>query len=306
MRHASPLTIAALCATATVASGQDDERLGNRKMIAPEQQVISIEDATLNADVWGTRGDTIIALPGLGADTAWYRLLGPGVAAAGYRFVALNPRGVRGSTGSLQDLTLEKLAQDVANTIDSLGVEKAHLVGWAFGNRVARAVSTNHPEVVATVTLLASGGRVPPSESAADAMNILFTSTDLPPDERVALMKVAYFSPMSDVPSILASIPSGLWPDATAAQFAAARSAPLDSWWAGGTAPMLVVQGLDDEAAVPENGHILSDEFSDRVTLVELRDAGHMLLVEQPNSVAESIVKFLGSHPIAEASLIGE
>ena len=57
--------------------------------------------------------------------------------------------------------------------------------------------------------------------------------------------------------------------------------------------PLLVVQGLDDTVARPENGRSLKDDLGDRVHLVELSGAGHALLIEKPAEIADAILTFL-------------
>ena len=61
---------------------------------------------------------------------------------------------------------------------------------------------------------------------------------------------------------------------------------------------MLVIQGLQDKVAPPGNGRDLKTNYAERVTLVEIDDAGHGLVVEQPARVAEETVRFLGKHPL--------
>jgi len=78
-----------------------------------------------------------------------------------------------------------------------------------------------------------------------------------------------------------------------AAQIAAGQSTPLDDWWEGGTAPLLVVQGLDDRRALPGNGRALRDQMGARVRLVEMPRAGHLALLEQPQAVADAVIAFL-------------
>ena len=56
---------------------------------------------------------------------------------------------------------------------------------------------------------------------------------------------------------------------------------------------MLVIQGVDDLMAVPENGHILKRDNEDRVKLVNIEKAGHLMIYEQPNQVADEILSFL-------------
>ena len=58
--------------------------------------------------------------------------------------------------------------------------------------------------------------------------------------------------------------------------------------------PLLVIQGLDDEAAPPGNGHALREQSGERVRVVDLPHAGHFLLLEQPEAVARAVSEFLG------------
>ncbi len=265
----------------------------------PVSSLIVLEGAVFDVAVWGAGGETILALPGNGADTSWYQFIAPRIAAAGYRFVTMNPRGVGESKGLLDDLSVEMMANDVAGVIGALETEKIHLIGWAFGNRIARATSTIHPDLIETVTLVAAGGLVKPSEGAEKARAQVSTPNNFSEEKMIELYKASFFSPTSNVMEILESVRPGVWPEARAAQSAAMANAERSEWWSGGDVKMLVVQGLDDKIAVPANGYALKEEFPERVTLVDIPNAGHMLLAEQPNDIAENIIIFLKENRIS-------
>ena len=55
---------------------------------------------------------------------------------------------------------------------------------------------------------------------------------------------------------------------------------------------MLVIQGLADVQAPPENGRSLKADYPDRVTLVELPALGHKMTWERPDLIAEAITVF--------------
>ena len=146
--------------------------------------------------------------------------------------------------------------------IDATGAP-AHLVGRAFGNRVARCTAMDFPARVKSLTLLAAGGLVParaPDPSAVRAR------------PRPALR---------------------YWRAAGRAHEHAARVTPLAEWWSGGSAPMLVVQGLEDHIAVPENGRRLAADYPERVRLREIPAAGHGVLFERPQEVIAEVLAFL-------------
>jgi pimeloyl-ACP methyl ester carboxylesterase len=122
---------------------------------------VDIGNATLMASVWtpeSSHYETIIALPGSGGDTSRFRLIGPLLANAGFQLVALNQRGIMGSTGALDDLTLYDFADDVIAVADALKQDRFQLLGWALGNRISRAAATKYPDRIATVSLIAAGG----------------------------------------------------------------------------------------------------------------------------------------------------
>ncbi len=102
-------------------------------------------------------------------------------------------------------------------------------------------------------------------------------------------MRLAFFADGND-PRVWAG---GWWPDAARAQGAAVRATPTGDWWLGGSAPIFVIQGLEDRTAPPANGRLLRDEAPDRVQLVELERTGHAMLPEQPDRIAELVVAFI-------------
>lgn len=266
----------------------------------PENRIFDIGHAQLHTLVWGDQGDreTIIALPGSGGDVTRYQDIGPTLAAAGYRLIAVNQRGIMGSTGSLDNLTLHDYAADVAAIIETLGVQKAHLVGWALGNRTSRLVATDYPDLVASITLIAAGGLAPPLTEPGELGELLGNAA-LSAEEKIRLARRTLFSPATPEPVVREFVSTlQYWNAARESQTRANRNTPLEQWWAGGTGPMLIVQGLDDKTAPPENGRQMLAEFGDRITLVNLENAGHLMGMEQPQATASAIIAFLRKHPI--------
>jgi len=73
------------------------------------------------------------------------------------------------------------------------------------------------------------------------------------------------------------------------------RETPLKEWWAGGSAPMLVVQGTKDVVAVPENARRFAAEFPDRVTVVEIPHAGMRFCPSNQSRSRNAILAYLHS-----------
>ena len=86
----------------------------------------------------------------------------------------------------------------------------------------------------------------------------------------------------------------GWYPRAGLAQGRATASTPLPQWSSGGSAPMLVVQPAND-AAAPDGGEKLKRLYPDRVTTLNLENAGHASLPEQGAAIARIVLGHLAS-----------
>ena len=252
---------------------------------------IAVGTATLSVDLCGT-GEAVVLLPSGARGAQDFADLMVALAMAGFYAIAVNPRGIDGSTGPLTGITLHDLAADVAGIIEALDAAPAHIVGHALGNRIARCLATDHPKLVKTVILLAAGGLVAAQPEALAALEHTFTDTLSDAEWLAAIRTSGFFAPTSD-PLVWRQ---GWWPAVAAAHGVANRTTPREEWWAAGTAPLLVIQGLEDKLAVPANGRALREAFGDRVQLIELANAGHALLPEQPEAIANAVVTFLRAH----------
>jgi pimeloyl-ACP methyl ester carboxylesterase len=248
-------------------------------------------EAHIDVRILGT-GPTLVMLPGLGRSGNDLDPFAVALASAGYRAVLPEARGTGSSTGRLDGITLHDLAHDIAAVIERLCDGPVVIIGHAFGNRIARCVAADHPQLVRLVVLLSSSGKVQPTSEIAEAIR-LAQAIDTPRDIRVRAVRAAWFAPGSDI---------SLWLDGWSqsvmhAYLAAAAATPVDDWWTAGTADVLIVQGLCDVSAPVANGRLLRDEIGSRATLIELADVGHALPVEKPELCAETIVGFLQTLP---------
>jgi len=255
-----------------------------------QTMMIDTGDAEIEVIVRGEKGPLIVMLPSGGRGASDFDFLAKDLSQAGWRSAAVNPRGAAGSKGPMEDITLHTYAKDVSEIIKSLDGIPSAVLGHAFGNRVARCVAADYPELVRCLVLLAAGGKVPIPPETIEAMGKLRKGLSAH-DTRSAL-KVAFFAKVSDPAAWM----TGFWPDSVKANRAAVGSTPLDDWWSGGEGPVLVIQGKEDRCALPENGYALKAEFGDRVTVVDIDNAAHALLPEQPELIAETVINYLKAY----------
>ncbi len=255
-------------------------------MIAERHDVVT-SDARIDVTVRG-EGPTVLVIPSQGRGVADFADLAERLVAAGRRVVMPEPRGIGASRGSNENITLAVLAGDAAAVIDRLGGGPADVIGHAYGNRVARMLATIRPDLVRRVVLLAAGGMAPVADDVAAAFDACFR-LDAPEADRLAAIATVFFAAGNDARVWL----DGWSPKAAALQAVADGATPVATWWRAGSAPLLVIQGLEDRMALPANGRMLADELGARVTLVELADASHALLPERPEAIADTVIGYL-------------
>jgi pimeloyl-ACP methyl ester carboxylesterase len=265
----------------------------NAEVSLQQHRTIEVGYATLECALRGS-GASVVLLANAGCGTGYFDHLASVLVTEGFQTISINMRGVGGSRGSLDGATLHDLAGDVAGVIKAIACGPVHLVGHAFGNRIARCLAVDQPPLVRSVTLLAAGDLIGPSTPLGTAFRNA-TQVKMNGSDCVTTLGARWLSPASD-PKILAQVEC--WPAVHIAHLATSRNVPLEYWWSAGTAPLLVIQGLDDEAAPPENGHALREQVGERARVVDLPHAGHFMLLEQPEAVARAVSEFLkGSLP---------
>ena len=259
-----------------------------------QTEIIDVGAASLECTVSGS-GDPLVVLANAGCSTGYLESFGDRI--TGSQIISINMRGVGASRGPLDNATLHDLASDVTGVLTALQCGPAHILGHAFGNRIARCLAADHPAMVRRVILVAAGGRIGPPTPLGSMFR------DAPPAKLMGPECVAlgarWLSPASD-PKVLASVEC--WPQVHIAHLATSGRVQQDEWWTGGSAPLLVIQGLDDVAAPPGNGHALRDQVGERVQVVDIPRAGHFLIVEQPDLVAAAVTDFVGGRRVNSPS----
>jgi pimeloyl-ACP methyl ester carboxylesterase len=239
---------------------------------------------------FGEADDVLICAAGNGRPASQFDDSAARLAETGIRVVTFNSRGIGRSTGSLDGLTLHDFADDVWRIADSIECASVHLLGKAFGNRVMRTASSDRPDRVATITLLAAGGEIPPADEVQTKFRRYFDPT-ITREEWVQLHAEVNYAP-ANAHLAAAAADLGTFPVVAGAQAKAVAGTPTDEWLQGGTAPMLVMVGLDDVVAPPENGLRLAMSRP-HTTLVGLSNCGHSMLDEQPDTIIRLLARFV-------------
>jgi len=141
-------SFAAAAAEASVAGGPEPELVeaGGRRL-----RYLKLGEAA---------GVPVLFIHGFGGDlNNW--LFNQPVLAEKRATYALDLPGHGGSVKEVGEGDVGALTSAVVDFMDALGIQKAHLVGHSLGGAVSLDMALNHPERVASVTALASGGLGP-------------------------------------------------------------------------------------------------------------------------------------------------
>ena len=225
----------------------------------------------------------VVLLPSLGRPASDFDSLSGFLASAGFEPYALDPRPSWDGEPTLRDI-----AGGIRSAMDERQIDSAHIIGHAFGNRLARMFAADHADRVVTLTLLAAGGYVATTPAIDHSLLSCFDET-LSPSEHLEHVRRAFFADGND-PAVW----SGGWmPPVARYQRAAVVRTDRSLWWDAVASRVLVVQALDDVIAVPENGRRYVADHAACASLVEISGAGHAMLPERPIEIAAAVLNFL-------------
>jgi pimeloyl-ACP methyl ester carboxylesterase len=164
--------IALAAAALSCAGGERANPRAVRRVAGVRTQArrVQVGPASIEYFVTGS-GPTLALLPALGTDVGSFDALVPRFDAAGYRVVAIHPRGAGRSTGPLAGITLHDLAGDAAGALVSACDAPAHVIGQGLGIRIARCLAADNPRLVRSLVAIGAGEPSPdaPGDPSAAA-----------------------------------------------------------------------------------------------------------------------------------------
>jgi pimeloyl-ACP methyl ester carboxylesterase len=254
---------------------------------APTRRMIARGDVRIEVLAQG-EGNVIVLLPSLGRGAGDFDAMAERLAGAGYRVLRPQPRGIGGSRGPLAGIDLHDCAADVAAVIAQDNNGPAFVVGHAFGNRVARMLATDRPELVRAVALVAANIGKAPSPPRMRAAIRASADPSLPDEERIKALQYAFFAPGNDPRPWL----EGWHPEVLAAQRIAGDRTSREEDFAAGQAPILYLQPDHDPLAHVEDAEAYARQFGARVTVVVIERASHAVIAEQPEAVSAALIAY--------------
>lgn len=238
-------------------------------------------------------GPRVALAASAGREASDFNELTDALVEAGFRTVAIEAPGINGTELPKKVFNLYDLADDIQAVIAAdrvaTGGTETILVGHAFGNRVMRATAHKYPTGVKGVILVAAGGYKPVPEAANKALVNAFDPLRTGA-QRLEDVRYAFFARDNSIPDYWLR---GWHGNTAILQGKASPATPDTLWQTAGEAPILVIQGVQDRVAPKENASdYLEETLGDRVSVVLIDPAGHAILPERPEEVAEAVITF--------------
>lgn len=262
-------------------------------------KAIAAADGTRIAyDTFGrSDGEALLMIQGLGVDNRGWALQR---IAFGRRFrcVAVDNRGVGGSSGAPHPLSLEQMADDAVALLDAEGIERAHVMGASMGGAIAQFVAVEHPERVSGLVLACTSCRHHEwrrelFEEWAEAVQERGMGA-LAADGMRWLIGPRRQRRFGGWLNLMGRILLQTTPESFVAQVRAILDASDDLRFEleSVRVPALVITGSQDLLTPLGDAEELH-ELIPGSSLVELRGAAHALMVESPGAYNRAVLGFL-------------
>jgi pimeloyl-ACP methyl ester carboxylesterase len=224
-----------------------------------------------------------------------------------HQIILFDNRVIGNTSEGVNPFSIRQFANDTAELMNTLGIEKADILGTSLGSFIAQELALQYPEKVNHLILYASncGGNetIPSSQRVLDNFNKI-----LQPEMIGNLSS-------TDAKNILAELlfpqkwitenPNYLEAMRLSNQTVSAKSvqgqATAVATWSGSCdrlssieSPTLVIVGTDDEVTPPHNSFIIGEKIP-YSWVVQLEGGGHGLMYQYPEQFAKILDTFLSA-----------
>jgi pimeloyl-ACP methyl ester carboxylesterase len=220
--------------------------------------------------------------------------------AARHLLVLFDNRGMGGTSGT-GPYPFEQLGDDTAGLIQALGLGPTNIFGWSMGGNIALDLSVRHPDVVRKSIPYAANPGGPQAAAPSPAVIAALADQSGTLEERGRRLLEILF-PVDWLRQNQAYVARVfLRPMEPTSPAGAGLQVRALSQWAGVseqlakiTAPTMIVQGMDDVIAPPQNAQLIADSIPGS-WLIRLAGTGHGAMFQEPKRVAALVEAFLGA-----------
>jgi pimeloyl-ACP methyl ester carboxylesterase len=246
-------------------------------------------------------GRPLLMLNGFAATSAdWDPSFIDGLASSN-ELIVPDHRGMGSSTDDGKPFDIAQVADDAAHVVETLGFDRASVLGWSMGGFIAQTLALQHPDRVNKLILLSTdpGGTGADLASAAVWSQLIDTS-GTPHEQARRLLSLLFPSGVAEsiyreFGDIVAAARARLSPDLVNRQAAA-----MEAWHRNGlgsrpqeiSGPVLIATGTEDVVIPPSNALKLVNAIPN-AWLAQFPGGGHAFMAQYPRPLADLINGFL-------------
>ncbi len=311
-----PTTAIMMTTTTNPVYGQPDKTSFNVTDSSNIQSVpakkVQVGDIEIGYKMLG-KGEPILLISDSSDDTNAWEPSTLGNLSSNHTVIVFDNRG--NTTTGTKPFSIQQLANDTAGLFDALKIQKADVLGYSLGATVAQQLTITHPDKVNRLILVGAscGGKegIPPSpqlvEFMSDMVNKSLNNIPVTAEDIKELISSSLGSAWVKLhPNSLENIPtaedvfSAISPNTMKQQFRIGEGW-METNWDGICdeitkilSPTLIITGTHDNNVPTANALIIAEKIPG-AWLVQIKDAGHALFTQYPDTVNRVLETFLST-----------
>ena len=228
--------------------------------------------------------------------------------AKNHQLILFDNRGAGMSTDTKENnTTIPQMADDAAALIKALGFEKANILGWSMGARIAQQMLIRHPDLIDKAVLCAANPGGSHQDPASKDVEGKLNNPDVPEIDKLGLVFTDDAAGKTAAQEVLArlkaAVAAGTVPyDFTVSKETTERQdrARTTLWKADNSnfedlkkikVPVLLTDGRSDVIDIPKNSLIIANQIP--FAWLAYFEGGHAFLFQSHEQFAATVNAFL-------------
>jgi pimeloyl-ACP methyl ester carboxylesterase len=223
--------------------------------------------------------------------------------ASSNELILLNNRGIGGSTDDGQSFDVEKLADDAVHVIQTIGIDRASVMGWSMGGFIAQAFAVKYADRVDNLVLLSTDpGGIEADIASPDVWSKLLDTSGTPNEQSRRMLFLLFPNDVAEsfyrqFGDIVAAARARL-----SVELLNRQAAAIDAWHRNGMTsklrelrvPVLIATGTEDIVIPASNALKLANTIPG-AWLAQFLHGGHAFIAQYPRALADLINSFLSA-----------
>ncbi|CDZ78387.1 Putative non-heme bromoperoxidase BpoC [Legionella massiliensis] len=266
--------------------------------LAADSGKMKVNDINIYYEIHGT-GKPVILIAGFTCDhTFWSGILKQ--LAANHKVLIFDNRGIGQTDSPKTPYSIEMMADDVMGLSKKLGLENPIIIGQSMGTAITQNIAKRYADQIQKIVLINTFDQLTKAPEMAFELTGELQSRNLPLRYRVQsiapwVFSSAFLSQPNQLENLIKLAEQNPYPQSLVGyegQLDALKKFNSQAWLNQIKTPTLIIAGEDDIIA-PLAGAKEVQEKIGHNTPLEIIPGGHASPVEQPQKVADFILKFI-------------